>query len=105
MQLGSQQNWTDSADLAMLYRGLFTTAFYRQLHTVVHKEFRARQTLRQFRRRQMPPIRHLAGAVYHILTLPAARLRLNRLARVPHAGLKPMPHMPRHEAAKPSQQV
>jgi anaerobic magnesium-protoporphyrin IX monomethyl ester cyclase len=31
-QLGEQQNWYDSEDLAMLYRGPFTTQFYRQLH-------------------------------------------------------------------------
>src|SRR5574341_144471 len=105
MQLGNQQNWIDSADLAMLYQGPFTTAFYRQLHTVVHKEFRARQTLPQSGWRRLLPLRQIGRVLYHLLTLPAARRKLNRLARVPHAGLKPMPHMPRHEAATPSQQV
>src|SRR5690606_33856007 len=28
-----RQNWIDSQDMAMLYRGPFATAFYRQLHT------------------------------------------------------------------------
>ena len=42
-QLGEKQNWQDSSDLAMLYQGPFGTAFYRQLHTVLHNEFRARK--------------------------------------------------------------
>jgi hypothetical protein len=46
-QLGAKQNWSDSSDLAMLYRGTFTTAYYRQLHRVVHKEYRARIALRR----------------------------------------------------------
>jgi anaerobic magnesium-protoporphyrin IX monomethyl ester cyclase len=42
-QLGARQNWQDSSDLAMLYNGPFSTAFYRQLHIVLHREFRARK--------------------------------------------------------------
>jgi len=42
-QLGEKQNWQDSDDLAMLYHGSFSTAFYRKLHSVVHKEFRVRK--------------------------------------------------------------
>ncbi|MGA7670637.1 MAG: radical SAM protein, partial [Nitrolancea sp.] len=42
-ELGVKQNWLDSNDLAMLYRGPYSTEFYRQLHTVLHKEFRARK--------------------------------------------------------------
>src|SRR5207245_11207363 len=37
-QLGLQQNWVDSADLAMMYEGPFGTAFYRTLHVVLHTE-------------------------------------------------------------------
>jgi hypothetical protein len=48
-QLGEKQNWLDSNDLAMLYQGPYTTEFYRQLHIVVHKEFRARRTWRELR--------------------------------------------------------
>ena len=42
-ELGSKQNWQDSEDLAMLYHGPFTTAFYRWLHRVLHREFRAQR--------------------------------------------------------------
>lgn len=46
LELGNKQNWIDSEDLAMLYRGPFPTAFYRILHSRVHHEFRMRRTLR-----------------------------------------------------------
>ncbi|HXF84377.1 MAG TPA: radical SAM protein [Anaerolineales bacterium] len=47
MELGEKQNWIDSEDLAMLYRGPFPTAFYRVLHKRVHHEFRLRQAWRK----------------------------------------------------------
>ncbi|HVF24733.1 MAG TPA: radical SAM protein, partial [Anaerolineales bacterium] len=45
LELGEKQNWVDSDDLAMLYRGPFPTEFYRILHGRVHYEFRLRQAL------------------------------------------------------------
>ena len=47
LELGEKQNWADSEDLAMLYRGPFPTEFYRILHGRVHYEYRARKALRQ----------------------------------------------------------
>jgi radical SAM superfamily enzyme YgiQ (UPF0313 family) len=49
-QLGLKQNWQDSSDLTMLYQGSFSTAFYRQLHQVVHKSF-ARKAWQGLKRR------------------------------------------------------
>ncbi|MCL4250915.1 MAG: B12-binding domain-containing radical SAM protein [Anaerolineae bacterium] len=91
-ELGARANWVDSADLAMLYQGPFRTEFYRQLHTVVHKEYRARKTAAALRSlvrdpRHLRPalIRQSAAMIYHTLTLPAARAELDRLAALPHA--------------------
>ncbi len=110
-QLGVKQNWQDSSDLAMLYRGPFTTAFYRQLHTVVHKEFRARKALRAILQGARRPTslgrRHLRAAAalaHNLLTLPLARARLDRLARQPHTGVGPLPHMAPAQAAAPTAQ-
>jgi len=47
LELGEKQNWVDSEDLAMLYRGPFPTEFYRILHGRVHYEFRIRKALRR----------------------------------------------------------
>ena len=36
-------NWTDSDDLAMMFRGSHNSKFYRKLHRFVHKEYRKSQ--------------------------------------------------------------
>ncbi|MGE5236416.1 MAG: B12-binding domain-containing radical SAM protein [Acidobacteriota bacterium] len=110
-ELGRQQNWQDSSDLAMLYRGPFTTAFYRQLHTVLHKEFRARRSARQLAAQLRRPggfrprhLRQAAAAFFHAATLPVARMCLDRLARRTPEGIGPLPHMAPEAAARPSAQ-
>jgi anaerobic magnesium-protoporphyrin IX monomethyl ester cyclase len=93
-ELGSKQNWQDSDDLAMLYRGPFNTAFYRWLHKVLHREFRARRAWDELRPALSNPMRlrphHLRLArsvLYSKLALPVLRLELARRARAPHQGL------------------
>ncbi|MBZ0307703.1 MAG: B12-binding domain-containing radical SAM protein, partial [Anaerolineae bacterium] len=82
-------NWQDSADLAMLFKGPYPTEFYRQLHTVIHKDYRSRKTWQAVKRGALKPwkrsdVRQVAAMIYHRLTLPAAQARLNRLAQMPH---------------------
>ncbi|MFO7320577.1 MAG: radical SAM protein [Chloroflexota bacterium] len=90
-ELGERANWLDSADLAMLYRGPFRTEFYRQLHTVVHKDYRSRKTWRELKSLLLNPaalrpvhLKRMAAMIYHRLTLPAAMAQLDRLAQLPH---------------------
>lgn len=40
LQLGTVANWSDSADLAMMFRGTFSTEFYRALADAMHREVR-----------------------------------------------------------------
>ena len=111
LQLGEKQNWADSADLAMMYQGPFVTEFYRQLHVVLHKEFRSRRAWKMLQQVVGQPgrwrrhhAREAAASVYRMLTLPLARARLNRLAAVPHQAPAPLSHMSLEEAAKPTPQ-
>lgn len=94
-ELGERVNWVDSQDLAMLYQGPFVTEFYRQLHTVVHKDYRSRKTLkaigslmRQPHKLRPAHLRDAAAMVYHRATLAGAVAKLDQLATVPHAPLK-----------------
>ncbi len=107
-ELGAKQNWQDSSDLAMLYQGPYPTEFYRQLHTVLHKEFRTRKTWQALTRRNgstRPSPRQLGSMVYHRATLPLARQKLTRLETAPHQGLGPLGHsMSQQAAATPSPQ-
>jgi len=95
-QLGEQRNWVDSEDLAMLYRGPYTTAFYRKLAIVLHHEFRALKAgeelggvARAPRRLRPRHVRRAAGLLVRRALLPLERLRLERLARNSHPGPAP----------------
>ncbi len=96
-QLGLRQNWIDSQDLAMLYQGPFSTAFYRKLHERVHKEFRMRQTWNELERALRHPlqvrpgfVQRSAAMLYHWISLPVARNQLRRLAKASRQGLEPI---------------
>jgi radical SAM superfamily enzyme YgiQ (UPF0313 family) len=97
-QLGEKQNWQDSQDLAMLYQGPFATEFYRKLHSVVHKEFRARKAWKSLK-----SPRDAARLSYNLLTLPLARWQLNQLASSQNR-ITALPHMPHEAAATPTPQ-
>jgi anaerobic magnesium-protoporphyrin IX monomethyl ester cyclase len=86
-ELGERRNWVDSSDLSMLYRGPFSTTYYRRLHGVVHKEFRLRKAAGT-----VSPATHLARAATRIsrdrlarardsITLPLDRAALTRMQR------------------------
>lgn len=115
-QLGARQNWYDSEDLAMLYRGPFTTEFYRQLHRVVHTEFRRGKSWRTVRSGRPEPLaapvdwpgrgRALVRSAVYTARLPLERLRLDRLAGTDHAASPVQPAtLSPEEAAKPSRQA
>ena len=93
-QLGSKRNWVDSEDLDMMFAGTYTTEFYRQLYTVLHKEFRLRGLARRLPGRLLRPWRlrprdlyEMAAMGYHLATLPVARLQLRRLRSIPGRGI------------------
>jgi anaerobic magnesium-protoporphyrin IX monomethyl ester cyclase len=55
-QLGCKDHWNDSNDLAMMFFGRYRTAFYRQLHDLLHRDLELRQRLRG-RREWSPDLR------------------------------------------------
>jgi radical SAM superfamily enzyme YgiQ (UPF0313 family) len=112
-QLGVQQNWYDSDDLAMLYRGPYDTRFYRQLHRVTHLEFRREKAWRAFWQGCETPLLPRLGIISrarallpwarYTALLPLARWKLDRLERLPHQGIAPLPPaLTPLEAAQPS---
>jgi anaerobic magnesium-protoporphyrin IX monomethyl ester cyclase len=108
-QLGVQQNWYDSDDLAMLYRGPFTTAFYRQLHTTLHCEFRANKAWRSLHSKKMPDgyfWKSLVRRIYYCLRLPVERWKLERLSHQQNQGVEAIaPRLSQSEAATPTPQM
>ena len=43
--LGAKDHWDDSADLAMMFQGTYQTAFYRELHGLLHRDLELRHRL------------------------------------------------------------
>lgn len=110
-QLGDKKNWTDSADLAMMYQGPYTTDYYRQLHVVLHKEFRSRRgwhelkgLLRRPSRVRPRHAREAAAILYRMGTLPLERRKLRRLVKSSGDRFEAAPHMTLEEAAEPTPQ-
>jgi len=44
-QLKGKSNWTDSDELALMYKGTFSPSYYKKLHRYVHKVYRRKQSL------------------------------------------------------------
>ncbi len=110
VQLGEKRNWLNSADLAMMYRGPYSTDFYRKLHSVLHKEFRSSKAWRELSGgERLSPRRKLhsvASILYNKATLPLERRRLDTLARLSEGGLGALPPIMAPEAARmPSTQA
>jgi anaerobic magnesium-protoporphyrin IX monomethyl ester cyclase len=80
LELGDKQNWLNSEDLAMLYRGAYPTEFYRTLHARVHHEFRLR---RAWRTRDVAKLLH---APYHLLGMARTDIRLRQMDRRPRGA-------------------
>ena len=74
-ELGVLQNWVDSNDLAMLYSGPFSTAFYRQLHRTIHTEYRGRRALEELKQGRIRRLPDLVRAA----ALPLHRKRLQKM--------------------------
>ncbi|MCC6461886.1 MAG: B12-binding domain-containing radical SAM protein [Saprospiraceae bacterium] len=85
--LGEKQNWTDSDDLATMYPATYPPAFYRRLHRLVHKRFRLRQGIAEWRERPKGRPIHWRRVWLTLYYAPAALLdtwRLKRLATPLH---------------------
>ncbi len=87
-QLKEKANWTDSDELALMFRNTYAPAFYRQLHRFVHLDYRLQQArarsrslLRRPRSADWPSLKNLAAAVYLLPVHFFTRQKLQRLAR------------------------
>lgn len=84
-EMKEKQNWTDSDDLALMYKSTYSPAYYRILHRYLHGRFRIQRGLLQMRKwiaSPVPPglgiIKLLAvTAIYYPITwVRGYRLRL-----------------------------
>jgi len=81
-QLGAKRNWTDSDDLAMMFRQQQRPAYYKRLHRYVHKRFRRRQAAlagEALLRGESASLKRLLSGAYY---WPASMIDARKLARL-----------------------
>ena len=98
-EMGRDQHWRDSSDLAMLFGGRHTTRYYRRLHAYAHARFRLAGWLR--RPHTLGPLRAV-----QILRYGALRAFWKAGLRLAARDLSPLPALPpgqsRANAATPA---
>jgi radical SAM superfamily enzyme YgiQ (UPF0313 family) len=84
-ELQRKSNWTDSDDLALMFRNTYPPAFYRRLHRYVHRSYRRqlavnslKQLLRQPFRSNWTLVRKAATALHLSVGAAIDKLRLNQ---------------------------
>lgn len=83
-ELSGKANWTDSDDLAMMFRNRHRQAYYKRLHRYVHKRYRRRQAmiaLRELFTSKGTSLERALSSLYYVPATYAERFRLSRLAK------------------------
>ena len=87
-QLRDKANWTDSDELALMYKGTYSPAFYRRLHRYVHHIFRRKQRRKKLlsilRRKARPDAtvpRDLLALAYYIPAVAYDKIMLSLLKK------------------------
>ncbi len=85
-QLNDKSNWTDSDELALLFRNTYAPAFYKQLHRYVHKSYRKhlaleaiRTLIRQPAALRFSKIKKAVSLLYYSPTAWIAKQKLQQL--------------------------
>lgn len=74
-------NWTDSDDLAMLFKGTYSAEFYRKLQRYVHKEYRKSQGLYNLKHFNISRVKSVLKLAYYIPTAMYDKYLLERLSK------------------------
>ena len=86
MQLRDKTNWTDSDELALMFRNTYAPTFYRQLHRYVHKSYRQHMAKETARNLLLRPASIRFGKLKKALSLfyylPAAWLAKRKLKQL-----------------------
>jgi len=85
-QLSQKTNWTDSDELALMFRNTYGPAFYKQLHRYVHKSYRKHVAIQAIRSIFVKPfalrfsnIKKAISLLYYSPSAWLARQKLQRL--------------------------
>jgi len=76
-----KSNWTDSDDLAMMFKGTYNTKFYRKLQRYVHKEYRISQGIYYLKQLNFKKLTAIGKLGYYIPSAFYDKLLLKTLAK------------------------
>jgi len=74
-------NWTDSDDLAMMFKGTYNTEFYRKLQRYVHKEYRKSQGIHYLKHLNIGKFKSILKLTYYIPSAFYDKLLLKKLVK------------------------
>ena len=81
--LVDKANWTDSDDLAMMFRNRQRPAYYKRLHRYVHKRYRRKQGLEAFSQAMKGhgfAVRRMLSILYYVPATLIEKMRIRRMA-------------------------
>jgi anaerobic magnesium-protoporphyrin IX monomethyl ester cyclase len=85
-QLKEKTNWTDSDELALMFRNTYQPEFYKQLHRYVHKNYRKHLAFEYVKRIALHPLKmsvfelkRAASILYYIPATYLEKLKLGKL--------------------------
>jgi radical SAM superfamily enzyme YgiQ (UPF0313 family) len=88
-QLKEKSNWTDSDELALMFRNTYQPSFYKQLHQYVHKSFRKRLAFYNLRLLLKKPfkantaiLRKALSCVYLVPSVFLSQIKLKQLEKM-----------------------
>jgi radical SAM superfamily enzyme YgiQ (UPF0313 family) len=88
--LSEKTNWTDSDELALMFRNTFQPAFYKQLYQYVHKSHRAHLALHHLKNIFTKPgktrfftLKKAASSLYYLPASLFEKWKLNKLEKSP----------------------
>ena len=88
-QLKEKANWTDSDELALMFHNTYQPAFYKQLHTYVHKTYRKHLAFEKIRQLLKEPsalnyfnLKKALSGLYYVPSSYFAKIKLLRLENV-----------------------
>jgi radical SAM superfamily enzyme YgiQ (UPF0313 family) len=87
-ELTTKTNWTDSDEMALMFKNTYQPAFYKQLHSYVHKTYRRHLALNYLKQNIIHPatvklqsLRNLLSIAYYIPLEFIAKFKLNALEK------------------------
>jgi radical SAM superfamily enzyme YgiQ (UPF0313 family) len=88
-QLKEKTNWTDSNEMALLFHNNYQPAFYKQLHSYVHKSYRKHLSFENLKQLFTDPVqinftklRKALSGFYYVPATFLEKIKLNQLEKV-----------------------